>query len=154
MCSTGRTLSEMWEVQEVPFVKMWSRERTDLSMSPKCPLWQLYSTVLCFQSDPLRSSRMWQNSWQQLHTACFKNNHHPSGAFTALFGCYMAGTMSNCCHLGAHSVYTIQPCTGLQWLFEATYIGSGCNTLPALLAEWPASFTCYCSNRGVELILK
>ena len=29
-----------------------------------------------------------------------------------------------------------------------------CNLPPALLAEWPGSFTCYCSNMGVEWILK
>ena len=25
-----------------------------------------------------------------------------------------------------------------------------CNQPPALLAEWPLSFTCYCGNAGVE----
>ena len=29
-----------------------------------------------------------------------------------------------------------------------------CNLPPALLAEWPRSFTCYCGNMGVEWILK
>ena len=29
-----------------------------------------------------------------------------------------------------------------------------CNLPPALLAEWAGSFTCYCSNTGVEQILK
>ena len=29
-----------------------------------------------------------------------------------------------------------------------------CNLPPALLAEWPGSFTCYCSNMGVEQIPK
>ena len=28
-----------------------------------------------------------------------------------------------------------------------------CNLPPALLAEWPGSFTCHCSNRGVEQTL-
>ena len=39
---------------------------------------------------------------------------HPSGVLTALFGCYMMVSCENCCHLGAPSVYTIQPCTSLQ----------------------------------------
>ena len=29
-----------------------------------------------------------------------------------------------------------------------------CNLPPALLAEWPGSFTCYCGNMGVERIPK
>ena len=29
-----------------------------------------------------------------------------------------------------------------------------CNLPPALLAEWPGSFTCYCGNTGVERIPK
>ena len=29
-----------------------------------------------------------------------------------------------------------------------------CNLPPALWAEWPGSFTCYCGNTGVERILK
>ena len=28
--------------------------------------------------------------------------------------CYMAGATCNCCHLGAHSAYIIQPCTSLK----------------------------------------
>ena len=48
----------------------------------------------------------------------------------------------------ASSVYTIQPCT---MSFHAkphtwsAYVFS-CNLPPALLAEWPGSFTCYCGN--------
>ena len=177
MCSTGSAFSEnvlyrkylLWKcvVQEEPLVKCVKYKKYPLW---KCVVqkelisaWALsahrgnYTAVLCFQADPLHSNRMWQNGWQLLYTACFQNNHHWSGAFTALFGRYMAGTMSNCWHLGAHSVYTIQPCTRLQWLFQATYVVYTCvcrNMLPALLAEWPASFTCYCSNRGLELIPK
>ena len=40
---------------------------------------------------------------------------------------------------------------------KATYVGVcvfSCNLPPALLAEWPGSFTCYCGNTGVERILK
>ena len=37
-------------------------------------------------------------------------NIHWSGVLTVLFDCYMAGAVWNCCHLGARSVYTIQPC--------------------------------------------
>ena len=63
---------------------------------------------------------------------------------TALSGFYMADANWNCCHLGACSVYTIQPCTSLQCqLFEATYIQGvlfSCNLPPAFWAKWPGSF--------------
>ena len=51
----------------------------------------------------------------------------------------MAGATWNCCRLGASSVYTIQPCTVLLYVFSY-------NMPPALLAEWSGSFTCYCGN--------
>ena len=41
-------------------------------------------------------------------------NIHVSGVLIALFGCCMADATWNCCHLGATSVYTIQPYTSLQ----------------------------------------
>ena len=46
-------------------------------------------------------------------TAAFYSvlNVHWSGVFTALFGCYIAGALWNCCHLSICSMYTIQPCT-------------------------------------------
>ena len=64
----------------------------------------------------------------------------------------MAGATWNCCHLGASSVYTIQPCI---LSLRAKPHTSGvcvfsCNLPPALSAEWPESFTCYCGNTGVE----
>ena len=40
---------------------------------------------------------------------------------------------------------------------KATYVRCmhfNCNLPPALLAEWPGSFTCYCGNTGVERIPK
>ena len=37
--------------------------------------------------------------------------------------CSMAGAKWNCCYLGPHSVYTIQPCTSLQCLFIQSQIG-------------------------------
>ena len=36
---------------------------------------------------------------------------------------YMAGATWNCCHLATISVYTIQPCTSLQWHFIQSHIG-------------------------------
>ena len=47
---------------------------------------------------------------------------HRSGVLTMLFGRYMAGATWNCCCLGAHSVYTIQPGTSLQCHFIQSHI--------------------------------
>ena len=44
-----------------------------------------------------------------------------SGVLTALFDCCMADTTLNCGRLGAHSVYTIQPCTCVQSPFTGSY---------------------------------
>ena len=46
-------------------------------------------------------------------------NFHCSGVLTTLFGCCMAGTTWNCCHL--YSLYTIQSCTSLQCHFIETH---------------------------------
>ena len=40
-------------------------------------------------------------------------NIRQSGVLAALFGCYMADVTWCCCHLGKHSLYTIQPGTSL-----------------------------------------
>ena len=76
-----------------------------------------------------------------------------SGLFTALFGCYMAGATWSCCLLGARSVYAILPCTSLQCHFMKIHILRvfSSNLLPALLAEWPGSSTCYYGNMRMEL---
>ena len=51
------------------------------------------------------------------------------------------------CRHGTRFVYTsVQPCTGL----EGSCVYS-CNLLPAFLAEWPGSYTCYCGNTGVDI---
>ena len=39
-----------------------------------------------------------------------------------LFGCYMAGAMSDCCRFSARYLYTIQPCTCLQCHFIWSHI--------------------------------
>ena len=69
-----------------------------------------------------------------------------------LFGCYIAGATWNCCCLGARSVYTIQPCTISRHLMQShirkVYAVFSSNLPPALSAECPGSFTCYCGNTG------
>ena len=56
--------------------------------------------------------RLWMNDCKfTLHVI----NICWSGVLTGLFGYYMAGTTWNCCHLGACSVYTIQPVYSFIW---------------------------------------
>ena len=91
-------------------------------------------------------------------------NIYQSDVLTALFGCYMVGAMWNYYHLSTSSLYTVQPCTSLQYHFIQTnqsHIGTqqgacvfSCNMPPSLLAKWPGSFTRYCGNTGMEQILK
>ena len=59
---------------------------------------------------------------------------------------------SNCCHLGAFCVHhtTMHRMTSfhakpLTRVRACVFSG---NLKPALLAEWPGSFTCYCGNMG------
>ena len=49
--------------------------------------------------------------------------------------------------------YNHAPCCFMQSHIRKVYAFS-CNLPPALLAEWPGSFTCYCGNMGVEQIPK
>ena len=67
--------------------------------------------------------------------------------------------MWNCWHLGACSVYAIQPCTSLQCHclpnhIHRVHVCFSCNLPPALLAQWPGSFTCCHGNTGMERIPK
>ena len=99
---------------------------------------------LCFRADPPRSSL---HEWLALHSVfCLI---HRSGAFTALFGCYMAGATWNCCCLGARSAYTIQPCTSSQCRFIQSHI----RRVRVCLAA-TCTFTCFGVNTGVERIPK
>ena len=66
----------------------------------------------------------------------------------------MAGATWNCSRLSTSPVYTIQPCS--MSLVQSHIRNGVCvfnsNLPPALLAEWPGSFMCYCGNTGVERI--
>ena len=60
----------------------------------------------------------------------------------------MAGATWNCSRLGASPVYTMRPCTMSLQAKPHTWgvCVFSCNLPPALLAEWPGSFTCYRGN--------
>ena len=50
--------------------------------------------------------------------------------------------------------YNHAPCHFMQSHIRNGVCVFSCNLPPALLAEWPESFTCYCGNTEVERILK
>ena len=65
----------------------------------------------------------------------------------------MAGAMWNCCCLGTFCVHhaTMHHVTSCRQQQSHIHKVHGClavNLPPALLAEWPGSFMCYCGNRG------
>jgi len=68
----------------------------------------------------------------------------------------MAGATWNCCCFGAFCVHhTTMHHMSLH--AKPHTLGAcvfSCNLPPALLAEWPGSFTCYCGNTKVERIPK
>ena len=70
---------------------------------------------------------------------------------TYSFGCCMAGTTWTCCRLGASSVYTMHQFT-VSLHLKPHWLGAVCLAAPALVAEWPGSWTCYSDNTGVERI--
>ena len=54
--------------------------------------------------------------------------------------CYMAGSTWNCCHLGARSVYTIQPYTSLQYHFICSLFPIFLCTVPNVVSGLSAQY--------------
>ena len=76
--------------------------------------WLLNRDIFGSWADFMRSCCMW--FWvSDFSVAIYRVflNIHQSCVLTELFACYMAGAMWNCCHLVAHFVSTLQPCTSL-----------------------------------------
>ena len=96
----------------------------------------IYIAILHSQADSL-CSHVILHEWLAFYGVCL--NIHWSAVLTAL--AWLVHGMF-CIH---HT--TIKPHT------KGTYMFS-CNLPPAPLAEWPGYFMCYCSNTGVEWILK
>ena len=105
---------------------------------------RLYSAILRSRADSLRSHVI-LHEWLAFYSGFFFK--YPKWCTG------MAGATWNCCHLGASSVYTIQPCTMPFHAKPHTYgvCVFTCNLPPVLLAEWPGSFTCYCGNGNTGL---
>ena len=86
-----------------------------LSCNESCCCWPLlYSAVFRSRPDLLRSCRVGDSKWMTLAYYSEFLNILRSSVLTALFGCYTSGATWNCCHLGARSVYTLQPCSNLH----------------------------------------
>ena len=117
-----------------------------------------YSAVLCSQAVSPRSCGMW--FWMSdcilFFTALI--DIHGSGVWQR--GLVVAWLVPReTAAASAHVLYTPyshKPVYGVT-SFKDTSVGCmcvSCNLPPALLAEWPGSFTCYCGNTGVERIPK
>ena len=74
-----------------------------------------YSTILCFCALVICDT-------QWVTVALPSELWISTKVVTALFSCYMAGAIKNCCCLGTSSVYTTQPCTSLQCHFIWSHI--------------------------------
>ena len=105
----------------------------------------LYSAILSSWADSLRSHVI-LHEWLAFYSAFL--NIHRSGVLTALTWLVPHKTAA----VPARSVYTIQPWSMSLHAKPRTSCPCmfSCNLPPALLAEWPGSFTCYCGNTGVE----
>ena len=71
------------------------------------------ATIALFSASEQTSCALvvWDSEWV---TVALRSMALSIEVVTALFGCYMAGAMWNCCHLHSSSVYTIWPCTSFQ----------------------------------------
>ena len=72
-------------------------------VAASCCCWSLlYSATLHSQANSLHS-HVFICEWLAFHSVFL--NIHQSGVLRALFDCYMAGAMWNCCHLGVFCVH-------------------------------------------------
>ena len=105
----------------------------------------LYSAILCSQADSLHPHVI-LHEWLAFYSTFL--NIHQSAVQKALTWLvpHETAAISSC------SVYTIQLCAMSLHAKPHAYSACifSCNLPPALLAEWPGSFACYCSNTGVE----
>ena len=112
-----------------------------------CCCWSLLqSASLRSQADSLHSHVI-LHEWIAFYSTFL--TIHWSGVLTVLAWLVPHDTAT----ISACSVYTIQPCT-MSLHAKPHMFRFSCNLPPALLAELPWSFTCYCGNTGVERIPK
>ena len=124
--------------------------RSDWRTGCSCCCWSfLYSAILRSRADSLRSHVILLE-WLAFYSTFL--TIHRTGVLAALAWLVPQETAA----ISARSVYTIQPCTMSLHAKPYTYgvCVFSCNLPPALLAEWPGSFACYCGNTGLERIPK
>ena len=103
-----------------PLLLFWDKHWLLLFfLSPRLTQWLMitywYSAILRSLEQTHCARLVFLHEWQAFYSAffvvvfCFVFNIHRSGLLT--HGAGMAGATWNCSHLGASSVYTIQPCT-------------------------------------------
>ena len=80
-------------------------------------------------------------------------NIHQSGVLTALAWLVLHETAAISAQILC-TQYNHAPCHFMQSHIRNGVCMFSCNLPPALLAEWPGSFTCYCGNMGMEQIPK
>ena len=92
----------------------------------------------------------WGSTWVTSFIAHFFNIHR-SDVLTALAWLVPHETAAVSVQILC-TPYNHAPCHFMQSHIHNGVCVFGCNLAPALLAEWPGSFTCYCGNTGVERI--
>ena len=120
----------------------WYVNPTSEDMKPHITYW----------ADSLRSP-VFLHEWQAFFIARFLNIHR-SGVLTALAWLVPHETADISAQVMC-TPYNHASCHFMQSHIRKVYASlAQCNLPPALLEEWPGSFTCYCGNTGVERIPK
>ena len=103
----------------------------------------LYSAILHSWADSL-CSHVILHEWLAFYSAFLEYSLK-----WCTYSAAMTGATWNCC-LGLFCVHhaTMHHVTSRKATYTKGVCVFSCNLPPALLAEWPGSFTCYCSNMG------
>ena len=110
----------------------------------------LYSAILRSWTDSL-CSHVILHEWIAFYSMFL--NIHQSGVLTAL-AWLVPHEIDAVSAQVLCTLYNCAPCHFTQCHIHLGACVFSCNLPPALLAEWPGSFMCYCSKTGVERILK
>ena len=115
--------------------------------------WNWWSLIALFSALLSRlTSLAWGSTWVTSFIARFLNIHR-SGVLTAVAWLVPHETAAVSAQILC-TPYNHAPCHFMQSHIRNGVCVFSCNLPPALLAEWPGSFTCYCGNTGVERIPK
>ena len=99
------------------------RGKSQTELAPSWCCWSLlHRAILCSQAVTVLLLYAILNERLSLLQHVFEYPLEVVVCSQALFGCYMAGATSNCCHLSTHFMDTIQPCTSLQCHFIQSHV--------------------------------